>query len=306
MDAGFPGMLPVPNRECVAQAVRTGLGLDAADQPVVPLRPQELLLRRPAAGLPDQPVRAPGRGRGRGRDRTRRRRPQARRHHPPASGAGRRQVAARPAPHQELHRPQPLGRGADGDRLRARHAEPRGGRRLPDQAAPDHALPRHLRRQHGRGLAPRRRQRLRPQAGGGVPHPLRGEERQLHPLRHAGGGGGGAPPDRGLGRGRHGGAGDAPVRHRPRRHPLHALQGRGARLPLLPRPRPAAAGAGRGLGRGASRRPARAAGRPPRPLRARLRPLGLRRARAGAGEGDRRLFRGGGARAATRSSPPTG
>ena len=29
MDAGFPGMLPVINRECVAQAVRTGLGLKA-------------------------------------------------------------------------------------------------------------------------------------------------------------------------------------------------------------------------------------------------------------------------------------
>ena len=29
VDAGFPGMLPVINGECVAQAVRTGLGLDA-------------------------------------------------------------------------------------------------------------------------------------------------------------------------------------------------------------------------------------------------------------------------------------
>ena len=29
IDAGFPGMLPVLNEECVAQAVRTGLGLDA-------------------------------------------------------------------------------------------------------------------------------------------------------------------------------------------------------------------------------------------------------------------------------------
>jgi aspartyl-tRNA(Asn)/glutamyl-tRNA(Gln) amidotransferase subunit B len=29
IDAGFPGMLPVINRECVAQAVRTGLGLQA-------------------------------------------------------------------------------------------------------------------------------------------------------------------------------------------------------------------------------------------------------------------------------------
>jgi aspartyl-tRNA(Asn)/glutamyl-tRNA(Gln) amidotransferase subunit B len=29
VDAAFPGLLPVPNRECVAQAVRTGLGLNA-------------------------------------------------------------------------------------------------------------------------------------------------------------------------------------------------------------------------------------------------------------------------------------
>ena len=28
VDAAFPGMLPVINRECVAQAVRTGLGLN--------------------------------------------------------------------------------------------------------------------------------------------------------------------------------------------------------------------------------------------------------------------------------------
>ena len=29
VDAGFPGMLPVINAECIAQAVRTGLGLNA-------------------------------------------------------------------------------------------------------------------------------------------------------------------------------------------------------------------------------------------------------------------------------------
>lgn len=34
VDAGFPGMLPVINRECVAQAVRTGLGLNAHINPV--------------------------------------------------------------------------------------------------------------------------------------------------------------------------------------------------------------------------------------------------------------------------------
>jgi aspartyl-tRNA(Asn)/glutamyl-tRNA(Gln) amidotransferase subunit B len=33
VDAGFPGMLPVINRECVAQAVRTGLGLNAQVNP---------------------------------------------------------------------------------------------------------------------------------------------------------------------------------------------------------------------------------------------------------------------------------
>ncbi|WP_376090807.1 Asp-tRNA(Asn)/Glu-tRNA(Gln) amidotransferase subunit GatB [Roseomonas sp. CCTCC AB2023176] len=33
VDAGFPGMLPVINRECVAQAVRTGLGLNAQINP---------------------------------------------------------------------------------------------------------------------------------------------------------------------------------------------------------------------------------------------------------------------------------
>src|SRR5689334_25120521 len=30
VDAAFPGMLPVINRHCVEQAVKTGLGLDAA------------------------------------------------------------------------------------------------------------------------------------------------------------------------------------------------------------------------------------------------------------------------------------
>ena len=29
VDAAMPGMLPVPNRECIRQAVRTGLALDA-------------------------------------------------------------------------------------------------------------------------------------------------------------------------------------------------------------------------------------------------------------------------------------
>ena len=58
VDAAMPGMLPVINEECVAQAVRTGLGPEGADQSGLGLRPQELLLSRPAAGLSDQPVQA--------------------------------------------------------------------------------------------------------------------------------------------------------------------------------------------------------------------------------------------------------
>ena len=53
VDAAMPGMLPVINAECVAQAARTGLGLKAQDQPALGLRPQELFLSRSAAGLSD-------------------------------------------------------------------------------------------------------------------------------------------------------------------------------------------------------------------------------------------------------------
>ena len=67
VDAAMPGMLPVINEGCIAQAVRTGLGPQGQDQSQLDLRPQELLLSRPAAGLSDQPVQEPDRRRGRGR-----------------------------------------------------------------------------------------------------------------------------------------------------------------------------------------------------------------------------------------------
>ena len=118
VDAAFPGMLPVINRECVAQAVRTGLGPERAHQHGQPVRPQELLLRRSAGRLSDQPVPASDRRRGQGRDRACRRLHARDRHHAPASGAGCRQVAARSASDQVLHRPEPRRRRADGDRHR--------------------------------------------------------------------------------------------------------------------------------------------------------------------------------------------
>ena len=65
VDAAMPGMLPVINGECVRQAVRTGLGLNAQDQSPVGVRPEELFLSGSAAGLSDQPVQIADRRRGR-------------------------------------------------------------------------------------------------------------------------------------------------------------------------------------------------------------------------------------------------
>ncbi len=56
VDAAMPGMLPRDQRHCVEQAVKTGLGLKAQINLKSQLRPEELFLSRPAAGLSDQPV----------------------------------------------------------------------------------------------------------------------------------------------------------------------------------------------------------------------------------------------------------
>ncbi len=124
VDAAFPGMLPVLNGECVAQAVRTGLGLNARINLVsrfdrknyfyadLPAGYQISQFEHPIVGAGEVEIElADGSS--------------AHRRHPPAPGAGRRQVAARPGPDALLHRPQPLRRGADGDRQRARHPHAR-------------------------------------------------------------------------------------------------------------------------------------------------------------------------------------
>jgi aspartyl-tRNA(Asn)/glutamyl-tRNA(Gln) amidotransferase subunit B len=57
VDLALPGTLPVMNREAVECAIaRPGAGLTLRREH---LRAQELLLPRPAQGLPDQPVRDP-------------------------------------------------------------------------------------------------------------------------------------------------------------------------------------------------------------------------------------------------------
>ena len=96
VDAAMPGMLPVINEECVAQAVRTGLGLKAQINlrsvfdrknyfyPDLPQGYQISQYKSPIVGE-GEVVRRPA-----GRD-------DPGRHRAAASRAGRRQVAARPA-----------------------------------------------------------------------------------------------------------------------------------------------------------------------------------------------------------------
>ena len=125
----------------------------------VDLRAQELLLSRPAQGLPDQPVRDAGgagrHGRVHGRRAAACGAPDAR-----APGRGRRQVAARGLRRPDRHRPQPRRHAAAGDRHRARHALQRRGGRVRQGAACAGGLARHLRRQHAGRLVPLRRERL--------------------------------------------------------------------------------------------------------------------------------------------------
>ncbi len=64
-------------------------------------------------------------------------------------------------------RPEPLRHAAGRDRLRARHAHPGRGLRVPDAPEGDPALLRRLRLQHGGGFAALRRQRKRPAEGRG-------------------------------------------------------------------------------------------------------------------------------------------
>ena len=64
---GLPGALPVLNRKAVELAIEAGAGAELPGPAAFALRPQELLLSRPAQGLPDLAVRrAAGRARLRG------------------------------------------------------------------------------------------------------------------------------------------------------------------------------------------------------------------------------------------------
>ena len=184
----------------------------------------------------------------------------------------------------------------------------RRGRRLGAPAARDGAPARRLRREHGGGQPAGRRQRLRaPGRQRGARHQDRAEEHEQLPLPRARGRGRADPPARGDRGGRQGRPGDPPLRPAHRRPDPAALEGGGARLPLLPRARPGAAGADRGDGAGSARVAAGAAGGADRALRG-DRPLDRDREPARRRPGDGRLLRAGRRRPPRRSrrSSPTG
>ncbi len=296
VDAAMPGMLPVPNKECIRQAVRTGMAIEAKINAWSRFDRKNYFYADLPQGYRDQPALPSAGGRRTPRDRGRREgrdpRGQAHRHRADSPRAGRGQADARPASVDELRRPQPLGRGADGDRQPARHALAGRGRGLCAQAAEHPALRRLVRRQHGRRIDARGRQRLGTQAGPGIRHADRDQERQFGALRHADDRARGATPGRSARGRRQDRAGDPAVRSEHRDDALDAEQGRRARLPLLPRSRPAAARARRRFPRGMPGEPARAARRQAQAVHRCAGAVGLQRRRADRRGRHRALVRG--------------
>ena len=135
VDAAFPGMLPVINRECVAQAVRTGLGLNAHINVVSRFDRKNYFYADLPAGYQISQYQHPIVGEGKIEielaDGSTKEIGVTRLHLEQDAGKSLHDQH----PTQILYRPQPRGRRADGDRERARHAQPGGGGRLSAQAA---------------------------------------------------------------------------------------------------------------------------------------------------------------------------
>ncbi len=169
--SGLPGSLPVANARAIHFGLMIGLALGSRARAALDLPPQELLLSRPAQGLPDLPVRRAAVPR----------RPARRGAHPSRAPRGgrrqarpRRRERAHPRLRREHRRLQPRRHAAGGDRHRARPALGRAGGRVAEAAAHDAAPARRQRREHGGGLAALRRQHLaapRGQRASSAPRP---------------------------------------------------------------------------------------------------------------------------------------
>ena len=160
---GHPGTLPTLNAQAVHYGLMIALALGCEVAPAVDLPPQELLLSRPAEGLPDQPVRHPA-GVGRPGSTSAATALGAHPPRPPRGGRGEADPPGRVGPHPRRRlvgrRLQPRRHAAGRDRHRARPALRGGRREFAAAAAHDAEADRRLRREHGGGLAALRRERV--------------------------------------------------------------------------------------------------------------------------------------------------
>jgi Asp-tRNA(Asn)/Glu-tRNA(Gln) amidotransferase B subunit len=162
VDAAMPGMLPVLNGECVRQAVRTGMALNAAINcmsrfdrknyfyPDLPQGYQISQLYHPIVGEGVIEVEV-GEG-----------------------AAERKQIGV-----ERIHLEQDAGK-----MLHDQHAFSSRGRGLCQEAEIDSEVCRLVRRQYGAGIDARRRQCQRPKARRPARHAHRDQERQFGPLHH--------------------------------------------------------------------------------------------------------------------------
>ncbi len=263
-----------------------------ADQSALGVRPQELFLSGLAAGLPDQPVQVADRGRGRGRwsNWT-----AARPRRSASSGC----IWSR-TPASCCTTRSPTMSYVDLNRCGVALMEivSKPDIRDAEQAKAYVTKLRSILRYLGtcdgdmeKGSLARRRQRLRAQAGRAARHPLRDQEHELDQLHRPGDRVRGAAPDRDHRGWRRDRPGNAAVRPQQGRDALDALQGRGARLSLFPGSRPAAARVHASLRRRAEGEAAGIAGPEEGPLHRRLRPVALRRQRAGGRARERGFLR---------------
>ena len=261
-----PGVLPVPNEEAILYGAEDRRGARLRGRAALDLPPQELLLSRQPEGVPDQPVRHPDLL---GRAARRRAHPPR----PPRGGRGEDDPRRRVGPHPRLRRLagrlQPRRHAAGRDRHRARPALGAA------EAAAWARLLRETVRQLGVSDVNMEEGSLRVDANVSV-RPAgsealgtktelknmnsfrfleRGVEAELARQREL------------IEAGGDGRTGDPPLRPRRRLADLAALEGGGARLPLLPRARPGAAGADRGDAARGARVAAGAAGGADRALR---------------------------------------
>ena len=234
------------NRAAVAPVLATGLAIEATVPHRHALGPQELLLSRPAQGLPDQPVRpAAARSAARSTFETSTRRTSTvgiTRAHLEEDTARliHTRLGRRPVSLVDFNR---SGAPLHGDRHRAGHHDRRRRRAATRRScgcccvtigASDAAM------ENGQ-MRVEANVSLRPRRARGVRDAGRGQEHELVPLGRAGHRVRDRAPDAALRGGRAARPGDARLGRRPRADVPHAHQGVLGRLPLLPGAGPAAA-----------------------------------------------------------------